>query len=44
MYPGGPVRHSYGRVDYVPQKGTKNLATELQGMFGGLASQIPDYV
>ncbi len=27
MYTGGPVRTPYARVDYIPQRGTKNLAT-----------------
>jgi hypothetical protein len=27
MYPVGPVRQPYARAGYIPQSGTKNLAT-----------------
>ncbi len=28
---GGPVRKPYARVDYIPQSGTKSLASEPRG-------------
>jgi hypothetical protein len=32
MYPGVPVRQPYARVDYIPQSGTKNSATDPTGV------------
>ncbi len=38
FFPGGPVRQPYARVDFIPQSGTKNFATE--GKWCRIASKL----